>query len=291
MTKAPSQPFGSTPRRLAIIVGVSVLAAAGVGLGLAVAAGAGSSSSGMMGSSSATMGSGSFDGSMSSYYQSMMKSYGGSSSMMGGSTGKSSYGWMMGGTEAPGWMTGGKLSASMMGTSTNAGKVMGRLFANAPGPRVRATQATRLGDDVPTGAIVDGTHNHITLSGFSDHLVVLASPSSGPDETFRIAGLVDPTIEVKSGAKVGIEMVNADAGAAHGLVVTAKGSASSRMPMMTATPAFSGSALWFLGNRTSAGMHTGTLTFTAAKSGTYQYLCPVPGHARDGMVGAFVVAG
>ena len=55
-------------------------------------------------------------------------------------------------------------------------------------------------------------------------------------------------------------------------------------------PAFSGSAVWFLGNPTSAGMHAGTLTFTAGKSGTYQYLCPVPGHARSGMAGTFTVA-
>ena len=37
---------------------------------------------------------------MTSYYQSMMKSYG-SSSMMGGPTDHTSYGWMMGGTNAP----------------------------------------------------------------------------------------------------------------------------------------------------------------------------------------------
>ena len=48
------------------------------------------------------------------------------------------------------------------------------------------------------------------------------------------------------------------------------------MPMMTARPAFTGSALWFLGNPTSAGMHAGTLTFTAATPGTYQYLWPRP---------------
>jgi rusticyanin len=275
--------------RLVLIIGVFVLAAAGVGTGLAVAAGGGSSSSGMMGSLSGMTRSESSDGSMSTYYQSMMKHYGGSS-IMGSSTGNISYGWMMGGSNAPGWMTGGTVSASMMGTSTNAGEVMGRLFANAPGTRVSAIEATRLGNDDPTDAIVDRTHNHITFSGFSDHLVVLASPSNGPDDTFHAAGLVDPTIEVHSGAKIRIEVVNADADAAHGLVVTAKGSASSRMPMMTATPAFSGSALWFLGSPTSAGMHTGLLTFTATKSGAYQYLCPVPGHARDGMVGAFVVS-
>ncbi len=43
----------------------------------------------------------------------------------------------------------------------------------------------------------------------------------------------------------------------------------------------SGAALWFLGEVTAAGMHTGTLSFTASP-GTYQYLCPVPGHTQEG---------
>ena len=50
--------------------------------------------------------------------------------------------------------------------------------------------------------------------------------------------------------------------------------------MMTAAPAFAGSVLWFLGNPAAAGMHAGTLTFTATRPGAYHYLCPVPGHAR-----------
>jgi hypothetical protein len=49
-----------------------------------------------------------------------------------------------------------------------------------------------------------------------------------------------------------------------------------------------GSALWFLGSPAPAGLHVGTLSFTAA-AGTYRYLCPVPGHARDGMTGTFMV--
>jgi rusticyanin len=271
-----------THRRAVVIIAAAVIAAAGIGIGLAVAAGDGSSSSGMMDSE----GSGS---SMNSYYESMMSNYQGSS-VMDGSTGSISYGWMMGGTDAPEWMRGASLPASMMGTSTDAGEVMGRLFANAPGPRVSLTEATRLGNDFPTGATVDRAHHRITFSGNSDHLVVLAGPSGSPDLTFRIAGMANPTITVRSGARISIELVNADSSAAHGLVVTANGgSASSQMPMMTAAPAFSGSSLWFLGDPTSAGMHMGTLTFTAAKSGTYQYLCPVPGDARDGMGGTFVV--
>jgi plastocyanin len=59
--------------------------------------------------------------------------------------------------------------------------------------------------------------------------------------------------------------------------------------MMLTTPAFSGGAVWALGNPSAAGMHTDTLTFTATSNGTYQYLCPVPGHAEKGMVGTLIV--
>jgi rusticyanin len=179
----------------------------------------------------------------------------------------------------------------MMGANTDAGEVIGRLFAKAPGARVSSTKAARLGNEVPTGATVGRSHARITFSGTSDHFVVLASPSGGPDKTFRISGMVNPTIDVRSGARISIEVVNADSNAAQGLVITANGSTSSRLPMMTATRAFIGSSVWFLGNTTSAGMHTGTLVFTATRSGIYHYLCPVPGYARDGMVGSFVVSG
>jgi rusticyanin len=269
-------------KRTVEIVGVAVVVGVGLCVTLAVAFDSGSHSPGMMGS-------GGSGGSMSSYYQSMMKRYDGGS-MMGGSTGSTSYSWMMGGANAPGWMSGGALPASMMGTNTNAGEVMGQLFANAPGPRVKLTEATRLGNQVPPGATVDRSNDQISFSSSVDDLVVLANPSGGAHETFRIAGLVNPRITVKSGARVSIELVNADADSADGFVVTTNGSASSPMPMTSAAPAFNGSALWFLGNSTTAGMHTGTFAFTANKEGTYQYLCPVPGQSRDGMNGTFVVS-
>ena len=92
----------------------------------------------------------------------------------------------------------------------------------------------------------------------------------------------------------GAHAVNADPDTAHGLVITASQNISSPMPMMTSQPAFTGSALWFLGNPTNAGMHTATLTFTATTPGTYHYLCPVPvpvpGHAQEGMTGTFTVS-
>jgi rusticyanin len=280
--------------RLAIVITAAALAAAGAGAVVAFAVGSSpGSSSPAAGSPAAARAS----GSGYSYYRSMMGSrYGGS--MMGGPAsssygwmmGGSGYRWMMGGTAAPGWMRGGALPGFMMGTSHDPGKIMGAAFANAPGPRVSAARALRLGNQVPAGASVNRAANRITFSGTSVRLAVLTSPSM-PDETFRIAGLTNPAITVPAGARVTIEVINADSDMAHGLVITAAGAGSSWMPMMTTPPRFAGAAAWFLGNPTSAGMHAATITFTAATPGHYRYLCPVPGHAQKGMAGSFTVSG
>ena len=274
-----------TRKRIGVLVGVALIAAVGIGVGVAVAVGGPGSQSGPAG---ITAGPG------YSWYHSMMGRYYGGS-MMGGSpggwmTGPRGYRWMMGGASAPGWMQGGRLPSSMMGTTTDPGKIMGKLWANAPGSRVSATQAAQVGSQVPAGASVNRAGRTITFTAASVHLVAVASPPGGPDETFRIVGMVNPAVVVPAGAKVSIEVVNADPDTAHGLVITASDGRSSWMPMMTDRPAFTGAALWFLGNPTAAGMHVGTPTFTAATPGTYHYLCPVPGHAQKGMTGTFTVS-
>jgi rusticyanin len=270
-------------RRRALTVGVIAVSVAGLGVGVLLAVSTSSPSQGKTGPMNAAS---------YSYYRSVMGRFSGSSMMGQPSTSMMSeaeYGWMTGGTSAPGWMRGGSLPSYMMGNSTDPGEVMGALFANAPGPRVSSAEASRLGNATPAGATVDTADRRITFSGSTVRLVVLASPSGGPDETFRIAGMVNPTIFVQTGARVSIEVVNADPHTAQGLVVTAGGSTRSAAPMMTSSTAFSGAAVWFLGNATSAGMHDGTLSFTATARGTYRYLCAVPGHAQDGMVGTLTV--
>jgi len=279
-------------KRLGVLVGVAVVAAAAIGAGVAAALTVGGSPARTVAASPAPGGPG------YSYYRSMMGHYYGGSmmggSMMGGRSwqwmmGAAGYQWMTGGTGAPGWMRGGRLPAAMMGHGTDMGQFMGRLWAGAPGPRVSSATAAGLGTQLPAGARVNKATRTITFTSTSVHLAVLVSPASGPDETYRIAGLVNPTITVPAGAQVTMQVINADHDTAHGLVVTARGATSSWMPMMTTAPAFRGSALWFLGNPTAAGMHTGTITFTASSPGTYHYLCPVPGHAQKGMTGTFTV--
>jgi len=275
-----------TRKRGGVLIGIAVIAALGIGVGVTVAT---SGPGGRPAAAGTTAGPG------YSWYHSMMGRYYGGS-MMGGSPhgwmmGRGGYRWMMGGTSAPGWMRGGRLPSSMMmSTTTDPGKIMGKLWADAPGPRVSAVQAIRLGSQVPAGASINRATNTVTFATTSTHLVAVASPAGGPDETFRIAGLTNPTLIVPAGSRISIELINADPDTAHGLVITANNLRSSWMPMMTAGPAFPGSALWFLGNPTSAGMHAGTVSFTAASPGNYHYLCPVPGHAQKGMTGTFTVS-
>ena len=281
--------------RLAAVIGTAAITAAGLaalaGCGTTKAPAAAAAPTAAAAPAVATPG-----GPAYAYYQTMMGGLYGGGTMMGGGSygwmmGATGYQWMMGGAGAPAWMRGQALPGFMMGTSSDPGQVMGSLFANAPGPRVSAAQADQLGRQAPASATLDRAANRITFTGISVRLTVLASPAGGPDETFRIAGLTDPAIIVPAGAQVSIEVINADPDTAHGLVITASGATSSRMPMLTARPAFTGSAVWFLGNPTSAGMHAATLSFTASTPGTYRYLCPVPGHAQEGMTGTFTVSG
>lgn len=189
----------------------------------------------------------------------------------------------------PQWMMGGGWPAGMMGGARDPGRAMGAALANAPGPRVSAADATRLGDLAPAGATVDRAGNRIVFTGTEVTFAVLAAPAGGPDETYRIAGLVNPTVVVPTGARVSIQVINADPDMAHGLVITAGNASGVWMPMTVAAPAFSGAALWALGDPTPAGMHNATLSFVAGAAGDYRYLCAVPGHAVRGMSGALVV--
>jgi hypothetical protein len=280
--------------------GVALLAVASLSTGMAIAA-CGSSAHRPATASSATRTSTAVSatalGTRPGYpwYRSMMSRSYRSGRMTDGRsrgwlTSRAGYRWMTGGTLAPGWMSAGAMSSAKRSTMSSAdpGSVVGGLFAGAPGARVSPAKAQRLAGQLPAGAKIDRATRTIVFTARNVHLVVLASPSA-QDESYRIAGMTNPTVSVRRGAHVTMELINANDAMANGLVITAFGAARSPMPMMITTPAFRRSVLWFLGDSTAAGMPAGTLTFTAARRGTYQYLCPVPGHAQLGMAGTFTV--
>ena len=200
--------------------------------------------------------------------------------------GEEAFAWMTGGKSAPGWERGRDLPAFLLPwQGEGPGAFVGWLFAGAPGRLARGIAALKAGTSVPAGAVIDVGSNTISFSGSSASLKVAALEGGH----FRIAGLISPTVVVRSGAAVRIELVNDDATSAHGLAIVARGSSSSSMPMASAKPVFPGAAVWYLGDATGEGAHEGVLTFTAGGTGVYQYVDPVPGDARDGMAGALEV--
>ncbi|MHB8630985.1 MAG: sulfocyanin-like copper-binding protein [Candidatus Limnocylindria bacterium] len=192
----------------------------------------------------------------------------------GGTPGASAVDWMMGGG----------------GTADAMGQRMGRALAGRVGQPISPADASTLGNATPDGATVDRAANRITFDTATVRLAVLASPADGPDMTFRIAGLADPTIVVPRGAIVTVQLVNADSDTSHGWLLTA-GQPEVRMMAMMDPAAFRGAVARPLGDPTAAGLPSETVTFTAEAAGPYTYLCPVPGHAEQGMYGTLEVTG
>ena len=204
----------------------------------------------------------------------------GTTSWTGSGASWGSFGFM-----GPGMMGGG----GMMG-GNGMGQAMGGALAGRVGQPISQAEATALGAATPAGATVDPAAKRVTFQTSDVRLGVLASPPDGPDLTFRIAGLVNPTIVVPRGATVTVQLVNDDPDMSHNWALTAAQAPFSFMTMMTG-PAFAGASSAPLGDPTSAVLPSETFSFTASAAGTYTYLCQVPGHAAQGMYGTFQVVG
>ena len=147
--------------------------------------------------------------------------------------------------------------------------------------------------------------NKVVFSGTHITIAVVAVAPGAPDATFEIHGRVNPTLVVPAGAKIRFELANADRGMPHGLDVTRKGppyavnlrlsSQRTRTPRKKreqTTAAVTRHATISLGVVPKAGRgpllvkHSVWFTLSA---GVYHYVCPVPGHARNGMHGRIIV--
>jgi rusticyanin len=161
-----------------------------------------------------------------------------------------------------------------------------RLAGNAP-QNVPASQVLALSDQVPGGAIVDRNADTITFSGSSVSFTVVAIAPGAPDMTFRVAGLSNPAIIVPKGSHVAVRFINNDSNEAHGWLIT-----TNQPPFgfgQSGTPAIGGARAGVLGDPTSAGDGAISFSFVASGAGSYQYICPMPGHAQMGMHGPFIV--
>jgi rusticyanin len=161
-----------------------------------------------------------------------------------------------------------------------------RLAGKAP-QTVSTSQARTLSEQAPAAARIDRSARTITFTGTSVSFTVVAIPPFGPDMTFGIAGLSNPKVIVRKGARVTVRFINADPNEAHAWMVT------SRQPPFTfgqsVIPAITGAFAGVIGDPTAAGDGASTITFQASTVGSYYYICPMPGHAQMGMYGGLVV--
>lgn len=151
----------------------------------------------------------------------------------------------------------------------------------------------------------------VRFSGTRIEIPVIAVEPGKPDTTFEVHGKVNPTLIVPAGAKLRFVLANADTGMPHGLDVTLSAppyGVLPHLPMMAGTMMNSksmrrsmmGGAVMMKksaaatgtvnpkadGRKSLAVKKTGWFTL---KPGTYYYVCPIPGHAKQGMYGKIIV--
>lgn len=184
----------------------------------------------------------------------------------------------------------------MMGGSTGTMGYVGSgasgMMASASGSVWTPAHVAALVRQSEQGVTIDRVTNTITYHGTHDLLVPLAAPAALhlKGMQWEIDGLINPTVVVPHGAQMTVDLVNADQGYMHGFEVTKAAPPFQEMAMMQGSPAFSGSFVMPILPETRQGQYHRSTQFTAAAAGTYHYICPVPGHAAQGMAGRFVVA-
>jgi len=149
---------------------------------------------------------------------------------------------------------------------------------------------------MPQGVTINKTADVIKFTGKTIYIVMLAGPPSNI-LSFQSFNLTNPTIEVPLDSTVIIAIIDA------GYLNHSFGITSSAPPYPASVspnqypPAFPGSEMppTLLVNGlspASANIFSGYLIqFNATKTGTYWYLCFVPGHDSSGMFGKFIVYG
>ena len=195
------------------------------------------------------------------------------------------FGGMLFNRSRGGFGTGSMMGGGMMGSGSMMG---GSTTSN--GPAISNDQLQQLVKQGEVGATINKAAKTVTYTGTNVNLVALASPHGVPNMTWEIDGLVNPTITIPAGAIVHVTLVNPDWGYMHGFEVTTTPPPYSQMPMMSIHDDF---MLPPLPQRTTQSLNTakyysrsGQLTL---QKGTYYYLCPVPGHAQQGMYGVLKI--
>ena len=133
-----------------------------------------------------------------------------------------------------------------------------------------------------TGATIYYSNSRVTV-------VALGSPGTHPGMYWQIDGVNRPTVSVPARSTITVDFADGDPGQVHGFELTTASPPYSRMAMMDGQVAASGAFVMPVPAPQGKLWYATTTSFSAPPPGTYYIICPVPGHAQQGMWLRFIV--
>ena len=185
----------------------------------------------------------------------------------------------------PGMMRGFR-GRGMMG-GYGYGGMMGGFQNYYSNQSVDDNSANKEMDESLKDAVINKQENSITFSGNNIKIVMFGGPENA-DEKFVIGGLVNPTIYVKEGTSINLELINKDEGMPHGIEITEAAPPYYYMTMMQGG-IYPGSYVPVIPQAKNGRYPVANTNFKANYKGEYYYICQYPGHAQNGMYGKIIV--
>jgi len=200
-----------------------------------------------------------------------------------------SAGAMMGGNDnqASGAMSAG---AGMMGAGAGMMGAGSDIAGGAPGGLVPATRMEALAAQAAqavrrNGSVLSYANQQVTI-------VALAAPGNRPGMYWQLDGADGPngpTISIPAHSQITVDFADGDPGHPHGFELTTAAPPYPRMAMMSGQLGSGGAFIMPVPAPKSNLWYAATVEFQAPSPGTYYIICPVPGHAQQGMWAKLIV--
>lgn len=182
--------------------------------------------------------------------------------------------------DASGASPSGEMPGAMMGGGSQIPRGASGGFVAAAHMQALAAAASRT--TAHHGSSLAYSGNQVTL-------VALGAPGNRPGMYWQIDGVDNAAVSVPAGASITVEFADGDPGHPHGLELTTAAPPYPRMAMMDGRIAAVGGFIMPVPAPEGSRWYAATTTFHAPAPGTYYIICPVPGHAQNGMWAKFVV--
>ena len=185
---------------------------------------------------------------------------------------------------------GARVGEGMMGGGEGMMGGGSKIANGAPGGLVPASRMEALA--TMARRTVEERGSTLTYRSQNVTLVALGAPGSRPGMYWQLDGVDGPrgpTVSVSAGAVITVDFADGDPGHPHGFELTTAAPPYPRMTMMAGRIAAPGAFIMPVPPPEGNLWYAVTISFHAPPAGTYDIICPVPGHARQGMWAKLVI--